>query len=70
MVDWVPKDSGVTANVILPGAMDTPTNHKDMPNPNFSEWAQPTSVASLMVWLAGDAGKDVNGVGIPVYGGV
>jgi len=29
---------------------------------------RPTSVASLMVWLASDAGNDVNGAVIPVYG--
>jgi hypothetical protein len=29
---------------------------------------QPASVASLIVWLAGEAGKDVNGAVIPVYG--
>jgi NAD(P)-dependent dehydrogenase (short-subunit alcohol dehydrogenase family) len=63
-------DAGVTANVILPGTMDTPTNRKDMPNADVSKWVQPASVASLMVWLAGEAGKDVNGAVIPVYGNV
>jgi hypothetical protein len=29
---------------------------------------QPASVASLIVWLAGEAGKDLNGAVIPVYG--
>jgi NAD(P)-dependent dehydrogenase (short-subunit alcohol dehydrogenase family) len=61
-------DAGMTANVILPGTMDTPTNRKDMPNADFSQWVQPASVASLMVWLAGDAGKEINGAVIPVYG--
>ena len=28
----------------------------------------PAAVASLIVWLVGDAGKDVNGAVIPVYG--
>jgi len=63
-------DAGITANVILPGTMDTPANRKAMPNADFSKWVQPTSVASLMVWLAGDAGKDMNGAVIPVYGDV
>jgi len=64
------KDRGITANVILPGTMDTPGNRKAMPNEDFSKWVQPAAVASLMVWLAGDAGKDVNGAVIPVYGNV
>jgi NAD(P)-dependent dehydrogenase (short-subunit alcohol dehydrogenase family) len=63
------KDAGITANVILPGTMDTPANRKDMPGADFSTWVQPQSVASLIVWLASDAGKDVTGAAIPVYGG-
>jgi NAD(P)-dependent dehydrogenase (short-subunit alcohol dehydrogenase family) len=63
------KDEGITANVILPGTMDTPANRKAMPGADTSQWVQPASVASLIVWLAGDAGKDVNGASIPVYGG-
>jgi NAD(P)-dependent dehydrogenase (short-subunit alcohol dehydrogenase family) len=62
------KDAGLRANVILPGTMDTPANRQAMPNADFSRWVQPSSVASLMVWLAGDGGRDVNGAAIPVYG--
>ncbi len=62
------RDTGLTANVILPGTMDTPANRKAMPNADFSKWVQPAAVASLITWLAGDAGKDVNGAAIPVYG--
>jgi NAD(P)-dependent dehydrogenase (short-subunit alcohol dehydrogenase family) len=62
------KDAGITANVILPGTMDTPANRKDMPGADVSQWVQPASVASLIVWLASDAGKDVTGAAIPVYG--
>jgi NAD(P)-dependent dehydrogenase (short-subunit alcohol dehydrogenase family) len=62
------KDAGMTANVILPGTMDTPANRKAMPSADTSEWVQPASIASLIVWLAGDAAKDVTGAAIPVYG--
>jgi NAD(P)-dependent dehydrogenase (short-subunit alcohol dehydrogenase family) len=62
------KDAGITANLILPGTMDTPANRKDMPGADVSTWVQPASVASLIVWLASDAGKDVTGAAIPVYG--
>ena len=54
--------------MILPGTMDTPTNRKFMPNADFSKWVRPASVASLIAWLVSDAGKDVNGAVIPVYG--
>jgi NAD(P)-dependent dehydrogenase (short-subunit alcohol dehydrogenase family) len=62
------KDLGITANVILPGTMDTPANRKAMSGADFSQWVQPSSVASLILWLAGDAGRDVTGAAIPVYG--
>jgi NAD(P)-dependent dehydrogenase (short-subunit alcohol dehydrogenase family) len=63
------KDLAITANVLLPGTMDTAANRKDMPGADTSKWVQPTSVASLIAWLASEAGKDVNGAVIPVYGG-
>jgi NAD(P)-dependent dehydrogenase (short-subunit alcohol dehydrogenase family) len=62
------KDVGLTANVILPGTMDTPANRKAIPNADVSKWVQPVTVAQLIVWLASESGKDVNGSVIPVYG--
>jgi NAD(P)-dependent dehydrogenase (short-subunit alcohol dehydrogenase family) len=62
------KDVGITANVILPGTMDTPANRRSMPKGDFSKWVQPATIASLTIWLARDAGKDVNGAVISVYG--
>ena len=62
------KDAGLTANVILPGTMDTPANRKSIPNADFSKWVRPSTVAGLITWLASDAGKDINGAVIPVYG--
>jgi NAD(P)-dependent dehydrogenase (short-subunit alcohol dehydrogenase family) len=62
------KDVGITANVILPGTIDTPANRKAMPDADLGKWVQPVNIAGLITWLAGDAGKDVNGAVIPVYG--
>lgn len=62
------KDAGITANVILPGTMDTPANRASDPRADFSRWVQPATVASLIVWLAGDQARDVTGAVIPVYG--
>lgn len=62
------KDAGITANVILPGTMDTPANRKAMPDADTSQWVQPASIANLILWLAGDSGKDITGAAIPVYG--
>ena len=62
------KDTGLRANVILPGTMDTAANRKSIPNADVSKWVSPGTVASLITWLASDAGNDVNGAVIPVYG--
>jgi len=62
------KDAGLRANVILPGTMDTPANRKVMPNADFSRWVPPSAVADLILFLAGESGRDINGAVIPVYG--
>jgi NAD(P)-dependent dehydrogenase (short-subunit alcohol dehydrogenase family) len=62
------KNAGITANVILPGTIDTPVNRKAMPGANTSDWVDPASIADLIVWLASDSAKDVTGASIPVYG--
>ena len=64
------RDAGVTANVVLPGTMDTPANRMAMPDADFARCVQPANVASLVVWLASDAGKEITGAAIPVYGDV
>lgn len=62
------QDAGLRANVILPGTIDTPANRKAMPNADVSKWVRPDAIASLIVWLAGSGGKDMNGAAIPIYG--
>jgi NAD(P)-dependent dehydrogenase (short-subunit alcohol dehydrogenase family) len=62
------KTAGLRANVVLPGTIDTPANRKAMPDADFSKWVRPDAIADLILWLVGDAGKDVNGAAIPIYG--
>jgi NAD(P)-dependent dehydrogenase (short-subunit alcohol dehydrogenase family) len=64
------QDAGLTANVILPGTIDTARNRLAMPKSDFSKWVQPTNIASLVLWLASDAGKEITGAAIPMYGEV
>lgn len=59
---------GVSANIVLPGTMDTPTNRKFMPQADFSKWVQTEQVASLLVALASDNLSQVNGAAIPIFG--
>jgi NAD(P)-dependent dehydrogenase (short-subunit alcohol dehydrogenase family) len=62
------KDLGITANVLLPGTIDTPTNRSAMPGADTSKWVKPEKLAGLIVWLAGEAASQVSGAVIPVYG--
>ena len=62
------KDSGVTANVVLPSIIDTPVNRSAMPKADFSKWVTPESIGHLLVWLASPEASDVNGAAIPIYG--
>ena len=60
------KDAGVTANVVLPGTMDTPANRKAMPRADFSKWLKPADVADLVLWLADERAAQITGTAIPI----
>jgi len=62
------KDAGLTANLILPGTIDTPANRKAMPAADFSKWVRPGDVADLASWLAEDRAAQVTGTVIPIDG--
>ena len=62
------RDAGVTANVVLPGTMDTPANRKAMPNADFSKWLQPSEVADLVLWLSDERAGHITGSTIPIEG--
>lgn len=60
--------TGITANVLLPGTLDTPANRKAMPKADRSTWVDPVKVAALLVELASDAALDVGTVRTVVGG--
>lgn len=62
------KDAGLTANVVLPGTMDTPGNRKSMPGADFSKWVQPSAVADLVAYLADERAAHITGTAIPIDG--
>jgi NAD(P)-dependent dehydrogenase (short-subunit alcohol dehydrogenase family) len=62
-------DAGLTANVILPGTMDTLANRKAMPDADFSKWAKTDDVADLVLSLAGEHARHLTGLAIPIEGG-
>jgi NAD(P)-dependent dehydrogenase (short-subunit alcohol dehydrogenase family) len=62
------KEWGISANVVLPGTMDTPVNRGAMPGADFSRWVQPKQVARLLAHLASEDASQISGALIPVYG--
>ena len=62
------RDRGISANTVLPGTMDTPGNRAGDPHADRSKWVQPSQVAALLVHLASDAGAQITGAAIPIYG--
>src|SRR5882724_5459022 len=61
-------DANITANVVLPGTMDTPANRAAMPTADFSKWLQPNDVASLILMLADDSAGLITGTLVPIQG--
>jgi len=62
------KQDNITANCILPGTIDTPRNRADRPDEDFSAWIKPESMANVILFLASDLARDINGAAVPVYG--
>jgi NAD(P)-dependent dehydrogenase (short-subunit alcohol dehydrogenase family) len=62
------RDTGITANVVLPSVIDTPANRAASPGADASKWVKPESIARLLVWLASGAAAEINGAVIPIYG--
>jgi len=62
------KNRGITANSILPATIDTPGNRKAMPGGDYAMWIKPEAIATMILWLAGDAGAAVTGAAIEMYG--
>lgn len=60
------KGSNITANIVLPGVIDTPGNQSAMGA--HPEWVKPESLAQVIAFLASEAAGDLRGAVIPVYG--
>lgn len=62
------RRSGITANCIVPGSIDSPENRAAMPGADHSKWADPRDIAEVLVFLVSGASSVTSGAAIPVYG--
>ena len=52
----------------LPTIIDTPQNRADMPGADPGKWVAPEALADVVLFLASDAARAVNGALVPVTG--
>lgn len=62
------RGRGVTANCILPAAIDTPQNRASLDPSAWPTLVPGDAIADVIVFLASPAARAVNGVALPVYG--
>lgn len=60
--------SGVTANVILVRTIDAKHERESTPSTKNASWTTPEEIAAVMVMLASDEARTINGARVPLYG--
>lgn len=61
-------DTNVTANVILPTVIDTPSTRAALPYADYITWPKPEEIASVIDFLASPHSAVITGAAIPVSG--
>ncbi|TAK56341.1 MAG: SDR family oxidoreductase [Bacteroidetes bacterium] len=64
------RGTGITANAIAPSVIKTSANISSMPDEDASKWVTPEEIAETILFLCSESGKSINGVCIPVFGGI
>lgn len=62
------KSAAINVNCVVPGTLDTPHNREERPDADHSRWVAPEAVADVILFLASDAARGVNGAAVPVLG--
>lgn len=62
------KDGAITVNAVLPSIIDTARNRADLPKADFSRWVAPGDLAEVMLFLASEKARAINGAAIAVPG--
>lgn len=61
-------DTNITANALLPSAIDTEATRAALPFADYLRWPNPDDIAAVIDFLASPESEVINGAGIPVYG--
>jgi NAD(P)-dependent dehydrogenase (short-subunit alcohol dehydrogenase family) len=64
------KGSGITANAVMPGIIDTPATRRMMPGADPARWVKPPELAELLLALCGARLGVVSGSVLRAFGGV
>ena len=62
------RAKGINVNCVLPSIIDTPPNRASMPKADFTKWVAPAALADVILFLASDQARAINGAAIPVVG--
>jgi len=62
------KAKGINVNCILPSIIDTEENRIAMPGADYAKWVKPAEIAKIILFLASEDSRSINGAAIPVYG--
>ena len=60
--------TGVTANVLIPSVIDTPTTRESLPYADYVNWPTPDEIAAVAHFLLSEESGVMNGAEVPVYG--
>lgn len=60
------RDRGIRVNAVLPSILDTPENRQAMPDAEHARWVGLDALADVILFLASDAARAVQGALVPV----
>jgi len=62
------RDKGINVNCVLPSTIDTPPNRTSMPHADPRKWVAPEALADVILFLASNEARAINGAALPVVG--
>lgn len=60
------RPRGIRVNCVLPGTLDTPANHEQMPNAKTANWVPPRRLGELIRFLVSPESAPLTGAAIPI----